>query len=51
MSTKTTRRITTVLMGLGIFGLGFNAQTAPPNQHRTGPKDLRQTTKVTAEGK
>lgn len=50
MSTKTTRRIT-VLMGLGIFGLGFNAQAATPNQHRTGPKDLRQTAKVTAEGK
>jgi len=51
MSNKTTRAITTVLMGLGIMGLTFTAQAATPNHTRTGPKDLRQAKKVTAEGK
>lgn len=51
MSKKTTRGITTILMGLGIMGLTFTAQAATPNHTRTGPKDLRQAAKVTVEGK
>ncbi len=51
MSKKTTRGITTILMGLGIMGLTFTAQAATPNHTRTGPKDLRPAAKVSAEGK